>query len=1089
MFIACSFKSHYSKNIHVFHYSVYILSNKLKQGVQFRIIISLINDSKFEKTIMNYEQKVKDAQAKAYERVVATKIIDLMDKMRLSNDDTAKRRWIWELLQNAKDVCYNDKPVSIEVIFEQQDETGIVEFKHNGKPFSTDNVTFLIEQISTKDRSEKDGEQPKTTGKFGTGFLTTHLLSEKVEVSGIVEEPELEPRKFDLLLDRSGRTVEEIISSVNTSMSSLRSLDSNPVVEYKSTDFNTTFRYHLDRKGIEVANRGIDDLHSALPFTLAFLPAIKSVTVTSNDETISYQRLDQTQEVGRGIQLITIEITASDSETITIALLTHQKTSIAVEVGQHDQQISLKPFNPDTPRLFCDFPLIGTENFSFPVAINNPFFHPNEPRSGIYLIDKDDHKIQANKQFMQEAIELYHNLLTYASQNNWQDLYVLASIFVPESKDWLSKEWFKNSVLKPIQDKLLVTLIVDTVSHGRIAIADNPQLFPYHQEEKIRGEIWKLYRMAGVFKLPVEQHIHDWYEITQYGYNKHRLTLEDITAWIAEQKTVPALAKALGKNEGEAIQWLTQYYQLINQDESALTLINQDKSVIPNQNNEFCPKSKLFIDKGIEEELKNALKLLGEDWRNQLLRNGVYTGDNIRYFSKSQKDIIEQINRLLDEKEEIAEAYDYLISCFCNDQNFPPKRESIYNFCKTLFPDDVPEKRPIKTWDEGIWKKVDEYQIGRLVRSIAKQENVRQLTQLLEWSEDDTLEWLNEFVAFLEEEGNGDKLNKNPILPNQKGEFKTKDELFLDDEIDDVLKDIVADLGHDFRKELLDIRIYLKLPENRTKKTADVAQEIEKLIKPKFAEIPRAEETKAVFRKLFVWLGCHQEDSKKLFSTLYEIKHKLLDDEEVARNMEEVPRLREEKKKLTERNEQLEEKVAQLEARIVEVESDEDESSIKHLEITKEVLIIHAVDSEEKLNSFLQRNPHYDPHGGHKGGDGFSMIMHVKDIIERAKRNVRHYLEQQQDYDCRGWDEQDTVIVGVKKWGKPIKLVVRPSDGNKVVFYEPAETDTLKSPNSELWVEDGKSEPRQITLGIVLEEMGIEQISLLGQPKQLSEPA
>jgi len=1039
--------------------------------------------------MVNYEQKVKDAQAKAYERGVATKIIDLMDKMRLSNDGTAERRWIWELLQNAKDVCYDDGQVSIEVSFEQQEETGIVEFKHNGKPFSTANVTFLIEQISTKDRSEKDGEQPKTTGKFGTGFLTTHLLSEKVEVSGIVEEPELKPRRFDLLLDRSGKTVEEIISSVNTSMSSLHSLDNNPVVEYKSTDFNTIFRYHLDKKGIEVAKRGIKDLHSALPFTLAFLPAIKSVIVTSNDETISYQRLDQTQELGGGIQLITIEITASDSETITIALLTQQNTSIAVEIEQHDQQVSLKPFNPDKPRIFCDFPLIGTENFSFPVAINNPFFHPTEPRSGIHLTDKDNHKIQANKQFMQEAIKLYHNLLAYASQNNWQNIYVLARIFVPESKDWLSKDWFKNSVLKPIQDGLLVTPIVDTVSHGRIAIADNLQLFPHHPDKKIRDEIWKLYRMAGVFKLPVEQHIHDWYEITLSGYNKHRLTLENITAWVAEQKTVPALAKALGKNEGDAIQWLNQYYRLINQDESALTLINQDKyAVIPNQNNDFCLKSKLFLDKEIEEELKNALKLLGEDWRNQLLRNGVYTGDNIRYPIKSQKDIIEQINRLLDEKlseiGKIAEACDYLISCFCNAPDFPPKRESIYNFCKTLFPGEVPEKRPIKTCDEGIWKKVDEYQIGRLVRSIADQKNVQQLTQLLERSEDDTLKWLDEFVSFLEKEGNGDKLNKNPILPNQKGEFKTKDALFLDDEIDDVLKDIVADLGHDFRKELLDIRIYLKLPENRTKKTEDVAQEIQKLIQPKFAEMPRAEETKVVFGNLFLWFKRHQEDSEKIFSTLYKSRHKLLDDDEVARNMEEVPRLREENEKLTERNEQLEEKVAQLEARIAEVESDEDESSIKHLKITEEILVIHAVDSEEALDNFLQRNPRYLPHSGHKGDDGFSMIMHVKEIIERAKRHVKDYLSGDTDYDCSGWCEKRdedtvtaTIIEGVKKSGNPIRLVVRPSDGNKVVF-RPVEKSILRSSTSELWVENGKTDPEQVTLGVVLEKARIEQILL-----------
>jgi hypothetical protein len=32
-----------------------------------------------------------------------------------------------------------------------------------------------------------DGTVPENTGKFGTGFLTTHLLSRIVEISGIYQ--------------------------------------------------------------------------------------------------------------------------------------------------------------------------------------------------------------------------------------------------------------------------------------------------------------------------------------------------------------------------------------------------------------------------------------------------------------------------------------------------------------------------------------------------------------------------------------------------------------------------------------------------------------------------------------------------------------------------------------------------------------------------------------------------------------------------------------------------------------------------------------------------------------------------------------
>ncbi|MBK8195144.1 MAG: hypothetical protein IPK76_18730 [Lewinellaceae bacterium] len=205
---------------------------------------------------MNYSDKLKESKEKVYNFAIATKILDLMDKLRMDATNSSERRWVWELLQNAKDVGFDDKSVSVEINFDKSN--AFVEFRHNGKPFTVDNITFLIEQVSTKERTVKEGEKPKTTGKFGTGFLTTHLLSEKVDLSGVVKEPELPYRKFDIQLDRSGREIHEITDSVNASISVLESLDNYPAFEAWNPDsFNTVFRYNLDPKGIEVAEIGL----------------------------------------------------------------------------------------------------------------------------------------------------------------------------------------------------------------------------------------------------------------------------------------------------------------------------------------------------------------------------------------------------------------------------------------------------------------------------------------------------------------------------------------------------------------------------------------------------------------------------------------------------------------------------------------------------------------------------------------------------------------------------------------------------------------------------------------------------------------
>lgn len=124
-----------------------------------------------------------------------------MDK--LYEKPESSRRWIWELLQNAVDIAYNNQ-VKIEVEMAKN----YVEFRHSGKPFTNENIVFLIEQTSSKQRTESiDKSSVETTGCFGTGFITTHLLSKVIEISGVFHDPEENTyQKFRLTLNREGST-------------------------------------------------------------------------------------------------------------------------------------------------------------------------------------------------------------------------------------------------------------------------------------------------------------------------------------------------------------------------------------------------------------------------------------------------------------------------------------------------------------------------------------------------------------------------------------------------------------------------------------------------------------------------------------------------------------------------------------------------------------------------------------------------------------------------------------------------------------------------------------------------------------------
>ena len=138
----------------------------------------------------------------------------------LSGNPRSARRWVWELLQNAKDVIVKNGKIEINLT------ENSVEFSHNGSPFSHNQLLAILSQRSTKSPSYTDdeklgffeklfGEQGvdeteartflNTSGRFGTGFMTTYLLSKKVSLDGIYSTNGL-VRSFKISLDRDAAT-------------------------------------------------------------------------------------------------------------------------------------------------------------------------------------------------------------------------------------------------------------------------------------------------------------------------------------------------------------------------------------------------------------------------------------------------------------------------------------------------------------------------------------------------------------------------------------------------------------------------------------------------------------------------------------------------------------------------------------------------------------------------------------------------------------------------------------------------------------------------------------------------------------------
>jgi len=1047
---------------------------------------------------MGYRVNINQSKQKVYEKAVATKILDLIDKLRESNNKNNPRRWIWELLQNAKDVK-SHKRGSVDVTVDFRPSDAILAFKHNGRCFSSDNITFLIEQVSTKERSEENLED--TTGKFGTGFLTTHLLSEVVEVKGVVKDDELPYRKFCILLDRSGTEIKEITASVNKSLEQLDQLEyAEDYEDYEESEFNTIFTYNLNQDGLETAIAGINDLKNCLPLTLVFLPSISSVKIENESRIFHVISSEALVVTANDLTFSVVKVEEYSSEqdnTFEFIKVEGSRCEIAIPINRKNGLISLTDTKKDiVPRIFCDFPLVGSEKFGIPFFINSPHLHPTEPRDGISLTDKRNDKIKSNKQIIETAVSYYLKLVDYAVSQNWKNLYQLADISIPANTDWLSKKWYDDNILILVQEKIYTADLVRAEDGSQAALKEGDSLvnIPFDPCEKVREAIWDLVNEVSFFRLSAKEDIHQWYKIfkNKIWDREHCLDVSTLSRRIAQDnKNLEDLSRKFGIEE--PIKWLNQYFDVLQlaKEDSFTFLKDGGYSIIPNQYGEFCPPNELLNDSDIENALKDVGKNLFRDYYEILAHKSITFSKLPR--NKTQESVISEINNAL-QLERISQKKKRL-ACYSLTRLFPADEFSgtetriiIYSVSVKFFGEEIPSKLVISNWNPEIWEVSDRMQSEFIVKGIADFNYLNRLSNHLSEEIDKTREWLSAFVSLLVRLEWTDLLReKTPILPNQNGAFCDLNDLFMEGEsIDESLKDIAAALRRDFRDELIDNSFNVPIPKNRKVFQKNVGSEIRDLVSPRLSELTRTRETQEIFNKLILWMDDNPDIAETIFGDLHENRHKLYDDAEVARNLRKVSELEQENHSLKSENEELKNEIDKLKSQVLNqadqlsnVQENEEVSLEDKKEIDDDFLVSYGVTTQEKLEEILS-----DPGISRKyfyssASDYFSRLEYVLEIIARAKQNVRAYLESLDDYDCSNWRERgETYIEGVLKRGEPIKIIVRPSDNRKIIFYYPEEKQVLSGRNSELWVEDGETLPRQITLGVVLTIQGIDCIDL-----------
>lgn len=765
-----------------------------------------------------YAELIDQKIGQVYQKGVATKILQGMDRIRNEFDVTQARRWPTELLQNARDL--SDPGVPVRVRIELTDDT--VRFLHSGKPFSVRDILSIVNQVSSK----KPGEG---VGQFGTGFMSTFQLSMQVDIRSFLKDEGEPYRPFRIRLDRSGATQESISAAISEALTALKAADSAPPVEALARgELNTEFCYHLrDERSRTAARLGVEDLRLTLPYVLLFSRQIGEVRliIRTKDchETLTFRRGGEDElPGGLGRQKILVE-----NGCRTYYTLCREGITLAAE---WDQEAGFLPLPALAPRLYVDFPLVGSEGFPFPVVLNSLSLRPNEPRSGVSLVESEESlDARENRDVLDRAVELYQDFAAaLLAQDRRGAEHLMAIPPREERKEW-SAAWVRSHLYGRICDFLSRLPLLPADGGFHALVEDEVRLVRAETAER-RAALSKLWRQVRDVLLPEGET--DWYAVLS-GYQLPPEKCVTIRGTL--ERAAETAARGLRPGTDPAA-WLAALYDLgMETEETAIRA--GELALFPSQNPEDLAAGRLytareiFADPGIPELLKDAsekLDRLEESGRLELRRRLLHRGFEPRaalflpeYALAGLTDYIITRSDRGFRVRGYAQWADYYNNAWAEAWSLllatGPDRE-LYELCRTGWRElpeyaGGPAAGGEQEWCESAWElpgalpahvrtapMFDGRMWSNACRGVLKLlvERLWAAGSLESWARTldsrvpgtDAVAWLERFYAKAAQYLRISELYDTPILPNQYGVFHAPGELRLDKIGDEELKAI-----------------------------------------------------------------------------------------------------------------------------------------------------------------------------------------------------------------------------------------------------------------------------------------------------------
>ena len=539
-----------------------------------------------------------------------------------SSPHSARMRWPFELLQNALDAGPRDDRSVVTVRFSRE-PTKIV-FEHDGAPFILQDLAALL-----SGGSSKEFESETTTGRFGTGFLVTHVLAERTRLRGLLEL-ETGCELFDLTLDRGGDE-DAILANIQHSQEAIRGAVPVPEpAEVKSA----VLEYACSEDDAWLP--GLTELRRTLPYLYGTRRRLGHVELRIRDDDIeTWEPLEthRTTIDGGYLECRSIAVTGKGSTKRQLRVYRFavgQEASAAALVLTEQTPQGLQVCLPETgaPRVFREYPL-GASGFLPLNLVLDGKFDPDQERSGLLMSPKD-------RDLLRQALSAAVVAVEYAIGQKWKDAHWLAYAGCPETgfnpTNTEEKDWWAEH-LAAFAQRLSVIPIVDCGSRFLPAVAAEgdyadfiaPRLLEARGANETTVErLWPLVESASQLFPPRRELAPDWTMIAE-GWQSLELTLEPICAaklseWVRGDVTTLAQLRV----DGNAQEWVAAFFDIVGEcwsNRSGIDLSPLD-GMMPNQNLQLRSPSELKRDKGVSERLKDICTGMGYDIRDQFLLGG-----------------------------------------------------------------------------------------------------------------------------------------------------------------------------------------------------------------------------------------------------------------------------------------------------------------------------------------------------------------------------------------------------------------------------------------------------------------------------------